>query len=286
LIVSGIKQSYPGQLPLAVFVHLPTLCAAPYQMILAGLGDMLGKLTALADWELGSLVWDEPYDVEIAARSRLDLQRCIDVAGDIAARQPTAMRVLVESLLDSGLNMARAGNSRPASGAEHHLAHYWEMKLLWEAQPPILHGIKVGFATLWICDTYTRLRAIDRSAVASWLQKTNFPNVQAQSQEIRQIFVHSPEKIIAEQKRFLKITPAEWLRLKERVYDQWQAIQAIASTVPARVEVEKFLAATHFPMTARDVGLIENDVQSGLVAAPYLRDRFTVLKLVDYLTRL
>ncbi len=65
LIVSGIKHSYAGQLPLAVFANIPTLCAAPQEMILAGLGDMLGKLTALADWELGHLLWDETMTLRL-----------------------------------------------------------------------------------------------------------------------------------------------------------------------------------------------------------------------------
>ena len=280
LIVSGIKQSFPGQLPLAVFAHLPTLCAAPQAMILAGFGDMLGKLTALADWKLGSLLWDEPFDAGVAAQSRLDLQRCIDQAGAIAARQPEAIRILVESLLDSGLNMAKTGSSRPASGAEHHLAHFWEMKLLWEDRPPILHGIKVGFATLWAADAYARLRAIDRSS-----QRASLPDFQAQAQEIRQIYDHNPQKILAEQKRFLELTPAAWQGLKMRIFDQWPAIQAIASQVPPRSQIEQLLIPIHFPVTAGEAGLTENDINSGIAGAHYLRDRFTVFKLMYYLTR-
>jgi glycerol-1-phosphate dehydrogenase [NAD(P)+] len=189
----------------------------------------------------------------------------------------------MECLLDSGLNMGRAGSSHPASGAEHHLAHYWEMKLLWEGRPPILHGIKVGFATLWVCDAYTRLRAIDHSAVDNWVHKSNFPNVQAQAEEIRQAYIHNPGKILTEQKHFLELTPAAWQGLKERVYDQWGAIQAIAGSVPPRSEVEKLLAKIHFPITASEAGLTENDVQSGLGGAHYLRNRFTVFKLLYYL---
>ncbi|MFQ7422713.1 MAG: iron-containing alcohol dehydrogenase [Anaerostipes sp.] len=30
-------------------------------------------------------------------------------------------------LLLSGLAMQMTGHSRPASGAEHHMAHFWEM---------------------------------------------------------------------------------------------------------------------------------------------------------------
>ncbi len=189
------------------------------------------------------------------------------------------MRALTESLLDSGLNMGRAGSSSPASGAEHHLAHYWEMKLLWEGRPPVLHGIKVGFATLWAADAYAELRAMDREAVRGWMQKTTLPDVQSQEREIRQLFIRNPERILSEQKRFLELTPGAWQGLKERIYEEWPAIQAIASRVPPRSHIEQLLTPIQFPMTAGEAGLAEDDIQPGLAAAHYLRDRFTVFKL-------
>lgn len=283
LIVSGIKQSFPGQLPLAVFAHLPTLCAAPQAMIMAGFGDMLGKLTALADWELGRLLWDEPYDAQIAFQSRLNLQHCIDQVDAISTHKPEGIRILMESLLDSGLNMAKAGSSRPASGAEHHLAHFWEMNLLWDNRPPVLHGIKVGFATLLVADSYSRLRSIAPSKVAAWLKRTSLPDSKTQLDEIRQNYYRNPDRIVVEQKRFLEITPSGWQQLQQRISDQWHVIQSVAALVPTRSEIERILEPIHFPLTAADVGLTEKDVNSGLLSAHYLRDRFTVFKLLFYL---
>jgi glycerol-1-phosphate dehydrogenase [NAD(P)+] len=49
--------------------RLPTLCAAPRSMIAAGFGDMLGKYTALADWNLGVLLMDEFYKYDEAVGS-------------------------------------------------------------------------------------------------------------------------------------------------------------------------------------------------------------------------
>ena len=40
---------------------------APQRLIAAGFGDMIGKITSLADWKLGSILWDEPYDTAIAS---------------------------------------------------------------------------------------------------------------------------------------------------------------------------------------------------------------------------
>ena len=68
MVIDGAKITVNAHGPIAVFADLPVLCAAPQPLIAAGFGDLLAKLTSTADWELGALLWDEPYDAEIARR--------------------------------------------------------------------------------------------------------------------------------------------------------------------------------------------------------------------------
>ena len=75
MVIDGAKITVNAHGPVAVFGDLPTLCAAPQPLIAAGFGDLLAKLTSIADWELGALLWGEPYDVEIARRSRGSKER-------------------------------------------------------------------------------------------------------------------------------------------------------------------------------------------------------------------
>jgi len=285
LIISSIKQSLPAQLPLAVFADMPTLCAAPADMIAAGFGDMLGKLTALADWKLGHLLWDEPYAETIAAQSRADLNRCIATVDAIAVRQEAGIKILFESLLDSGLNMAQDGSSRPASGAEHHLAHYWEMKLLWERRLPILHGLKVGYATLWVANAYDKLRSLDSAFIADWVENGQKPDPLTQKMDITRLYPHNPGRVLAEQKQFLELSAVKWNELKAKIANRWSDIQSIAAEVPTRPQIEEILTRLNFPRTHSELNLTKEDITSGLSAAHYLRNRFTVLKLMSYLTR-
>lgn len=280
LIVSGVKQSFQGQIPEAIFIHTPTLENAPADMIAAGFGDMLGKYTALADWRLGHMLWGEPYSEEIAAHSWQDLSNCIAHRQAIAARKPEGIRALMESLLDSGLNMARQGSSRPASGAEHHLSHVWEMRLLWNNRSPILHGVKVGIATLYAADLYAQLRQVDRWQVESWAASAALPDAGQSIREIRQLYTFGQDRIIAEQSRFLNLTASEWEKLKHKVLSHWDEIQSTASTIPPRPELEAYLKDLHFPLRAADLGLTGEDIRLGLAGAHYLRDRLTVMKLL------
>lgn len=282
LIIQNIKQSVMGQIALAVFADLPTLCSAPTSMIAAGFGDMLGKMIALADWQLGQLLWDEPYEESIAAKSRADLKRCIDAVDSIAARKESGIRTLFESLFDSGLNMARAGSSRPASGAEHHMAHFWEMKLDWEHRPPIFHGLKVGYACLWAANAYAKLRTFDQSFAIAWEISRQKPDKSAQINEINRLYYQNPARVVTEQKRFLDLTPSDWRDLKAKIVACWPEIQAVAAQVPSRPEIENILARISFPQTHGELGLTKEDITNALAGAHYLRDRFTILKLMSF----
>ncbi|MEZ4667275.1 MAG: iron-containing alcohol dehydrogenase [Anaerolineae bacterium] len=49
LILAGVKTTIICQPPLAVFADVDTLRKAPHRLIAAGFGDMIGKITSLAD---------------------------------------------------------------------------------------------------------------------------------------------------------------------------------------------------------------------------------------------
>ena len=55
-----------------------------------------------------------------------------------------AVRILVEALISSGIAMAIAGSTRPASGSEHLIAHAIDLV----ASYPALHGEEVGIGTI------------------------------------------------------------------------------------------------------------------------------------------
>src|SRR5699024_4971368 len=59
-------------------------------------------------------------------------------------------------LLLSGLAMQMMGNSRPASGAEHHFSHLWEMEVI-NPHVDALHGEKVGVGLVLALAYYHRL---------------------------------------------------------------------------------------------------------------------------------
>ena len=283
LVLDGIKQTLISQPPLAIFADLPTLQAAPKPLIAAGFGDMLGKITSLADWKLGALLWDEPYDDAIAQRSRAALEACINHVDDIASGDEAGIRHLMDGLVESGLCMLDFGSSRPASGAEHHTSHYWEMLLLRQGRPAILHGAKVGVATIQVAALYDELGQMSRDQRRDVLAKAALPDRQREIETIRTVYGPAAGAIITEQAEFLDMTPAAFAALKLRIDRHWDAIQAIAEAVPSSETIAGLLRKVHGPISGQDLGLSDGDTQDGLAYGHYLRSRFTVRKLFHLL---
>ncbi|MDR0345663.1 MAG: iron-containing alcohol dehydrogenase family protein [Nocardiopsaceae bacterium] len=115
------KGSYGVPAPVAVIVDLDRVRAAPDHLAIAGIGDAISDLSAVADWELSAVDTGEPVDGLAAAMARNAAQAVLHQPGD--ARSDEFLTVLAESLILSGLSMTVAGSSRPASGGDHEIMH-------------------------------------------------------------------------------------------------------------------------------------------------------------------
>lgn len=154
LICNGRKISYVATLAYGVVGDTDIMKEAPMQMIRAGLGDVLGKLTALTDWSLAVEMIDE-YRCDTCVKLVEEaLKRCVDNAPALKKRNEEAILYLIEALTLTGVTMAIVGVSRPASGSEHLLSHYWEMDFITRHKYPELHGVKVGIATPIVAEIY------------------------------------------------------------------------------------------------------------------------------------
>jgi glycerol-1-phosphate dehydrogenase [NAD(P)+] len=264
---------------MAVFADLATLAAAPQKMIAAGYGDILGKVIALADWQMGHLLWDEPYSPEIAARVRKTLEACIAATPEIGRATPEGVRKLMFSLIDSGMCMLDYGNSRPAAGCEHYMSHFLEMKLLREGRHAVLHGAKVALCSLMAAQLYARLRQVDRRQAEKRLAAATQPDRQADMQRIRQAFGPIAENLFIEMAPYLDMTPAGFAQLKQRVLEHWDEIQALAAQVPSREKLVELLKQAGGATRPAELGLSDEEVQLALTESHFLRNRFTICKL-------
>ena len=154
LILGGKKISFIATLPYGILGDTDIMKQAPMHMIRAGFGDVIGKLTALADWYLSREMTGEYCCETCVTLVQKALDKVTGSAEALADRDEEAVLYLIEALTLTGVAMGLIGVSRPASGAEHMLSHYWEMEFIARKKYPELHGIKVGIATPIIAEIF------------------------------------------------------------------------------------------------------------------------------------
>jgi len=279
LVVGTYKQTITATAPAAIFADLETLCAAPPLMIAAGFADMICKYSSLADWHLGHLLWGERYDEAIAQDTLLAVRRVRDAAPAIARHDKDGIRCLMQGLVDSGLGILAFGASHPASGAEHHLSHFWEMKLLRERRPAILHGIKVGLGAVLTAGYWEEIRHIDLPEAEGLLRRSTRSDQEREVTAIRAVFGEAADQVIADQTPFLQLSAESYDDLRARIVAGWAEIQAIAATVPPPGEVVTLLRSVGSLCRGSEVGFSAEEVALAETHAHYLRNRFTVMKL-------
>ncbi len=279
LILSGVKTTILCQAPIAVFADLDTLAHAPSELIAAGYGDMIGKITSLADWKIGSLLWEEPYDEAIAQRSQAAIDSVMQNVDSISQHTEEGIKLLMDALIESGLCMLDFGTSRPASGAEHHASHYWEMKRLKENGATVLHGAQVGYALTLVAKQYAKIRALSRTEAMDRLEAAALPNRDAEVAHIREGYGELADDVIKDHLPFLNMTEADFDAVKHRIADHWDEIQATAANVPAPEVIASYLRKVGAPASAEELGLAVDEVAPGSEYGHYLRNRFTVMKL-------
>lgn len=180
LIINHKKITVPGKYPSAIFADTSIMRDAPMIMIQAGFGDVLGKLTALADWKLANIMRDEYYCPTTAMLVQRGVDKCIESAEGLAVRDEKAIGYLIEALILTGISMGLVGVSRPASGTEHQIAHYWEVKAIEAGQTHALHGNAVGVGTVITAMLYELAADILPSSI-------NYPNVEQVTKLLRKI---------------------------------------------------------------------------------------------------
>lgn len=189
LIIDGFKKTFNAVYPDSIIADTSVMKNAPMPMITAGFGDIIGKLNCLTDWVLARELNGEYYCETAVKLVQGAVKKCIDNMDGIPKRNEAAIHSITEALILSGVAIGLVGNSRPASGAEHHLAHYWEMDAIGHGREHPLHGNSVGVGTVVIASIY-ELMADRIPAACTPPKPTDIANM------LRQIGAHDNPKAL------------------------------------------------------------------------------------------
>lgn len=281
LIFHNMKITFPAQEPLALICDPEIMTAAPLKMLAAGAADILGKYNCLLDWKLSHIINGEYYCDTIADIMRTAVDQTMESTKGLASHDSQAVSVLTEALVLSGIAMDFSGNSRPASGAEHHQSHYWEMQFLFDGIPAVLHGTKVGIGTVLMLELYNMLADMKKPDFTRICEEiSNRPSTETWEKEMRRCYRDSAEGIIELEKKAKKNDPDSLFKRLSVIEKHWDEIQALAKTAPKASEIYHVLEEMEAAKVPADVGIKREYVYDSIRYGKELRDRYTILQLM------
>jgi glycerol-1-phosphate dehydrogenase [NAD(P)+] len=268
--------------PLALVADLDVLAAAPAGMTASGYGDLLGKVTAGADWLVADALGVEPIDATVWSLVQGPLRDAVGRPAELAAGDPAALGGLVEGLVMSGLAMQAHASSRPASGAEHQFSHLWEMEGLGADQrPPLSHGFKVGIGSIAVAALYERLLDRDLGDIDVDALAAAWPTADQVTRDVEAVHSIDGVRTAAVAESLAKhVGPEQLAERLELVRTRWPELRErlVGQLLPA-AELAEMLRAAGAPSRPADIGVSAETLRDTYYRCRTIRRRYTVLDL-------
>ena len=272
---NGVKKMVKASAPIFVFADTDIFAKAPGRLAAAGVSDILGKYIALADWKIGSILTEEYYCAEVVKLETRAIRTVKDNLKEIAAGEEDACEKLMYALVLSGLAMQMTGNSRPASGAEHHLVHLWDMEVL-NGHLNALHGEKVSAGTMLTLLEYKKIAdAIHRKSC----------KVHTHTEKDRDLLQKTFGKKGVLDAIYKENAPEILDEISTRqLSDALPEIAQIIDSLPSVTDMQEMMSTAGCVSRVRDIGLPRETISDSLRLAPYTRRRLSLLRLSKMLT--
>lgn len=279
LMIDNLKTTYENMgRPEAIIADTDVLKNAPMHLITAGIGDILGKYICLTDWKLANIVNDEYYCqklVDIMYSAVDDVAAAAD--NGIKERNEKAIGSVMEGLVLAGIDMSYSGNSRPASGSEHHMSHYWEMIFIQQGHEGVHHGTKVGVGMIISLLIYNEVyKKLQKTTSFS---KAHFDK-EKWEKEIKKVYGPAALGVISLEEKAQKNTDSNVNKRLIAVEKHKQEIMDLIKKLPSVDKMIERMKKINAPYLPKQIDVSVEMTRNAIIYAKELRNRYGVLQLI------
>lgn len=266
----GMKKTIPAKAPIYVIADMNIIAKAPRRLNASGASDLFGKYICLADWKIANLVTEEYICEEVCRLERKALKKVRSCIKGIREGDEDDCEELMYALILSGIAMQMVGNSRPASCAEHHMSHLWEMEVL-NGKLDALHGEKVGLGLLYCLKEYKRIGKAIRQERCEVQEYCGMEEELLQSTFGKKGLL---DGIWAEN------TPDPLEEIAPEVLEEClPQIADIIDELPDPEEMKELMEKGGCVTRLEEIGLTEDIIPMTMRLSPYVRNRLSLMRL-------
>ena len=281
LTLRGVKIHRPGKCPEIILCDLDILKTAPMEMVCSGVGDVLGKYIAKADWMIGNIINDEIYCPVCGEIVTDAVNKLIENVDEIKQRSEKGMRILIEALLLSGMTIMVIGHTRAVASVEHNIAHYWEMMQLLRGNHPPMHGASVGVATRLVWPIFLRFAREDVSRLDLEEIKKNRLSRKEREDWLRFSYGEEAANAIMAENEGDFLSWEEQERRIRRVQTRFDEIRACIENMPSFERIDAAMRTLGAQLTPEECGVDKQLLHLSMHCAKDYRTRYTLFKTLD-----
>lgn len=264
----------------AVLMDSALIASAPHEMTSAGVGDLLARQVANADWMLSHLIRGTyfcpvPYQMMAAFQDQF-----LPVVGKLQRKDYDAMQKLSDAILASGYSMTILdGETSPSSGSEHVISHFFDFQHEIFSKPKNLHGEQVGIGTIIMSTAFDILQMIDPAELDIDRIEQRRPSHMEVNQNNHQTFgdYHSVFDQVVKQKR---ISDDAFRRYIGEIINSWDTVmhQLQPYLMPGDM-VRQIMKSAGGHTNLTSVQRTPDDALQALLYGAHYRSRYTILDL-------
>ena len=277
--VNNLKKTMQAHTTEVIIGDTDILKTAPYRMTVAGFGDLIGKITCLNDWELARIINGEHYCKNIVDLVQDCLSRVLSIAPKIKERDPDALGSVMQGLVLSGAAISLYGNSRPASGAEHHMSHYWETVMEQRGTQHAMHGEQVAVGTVLVLMLIEELLKCDVDFDRARKFAGEYDR-EAWEKEIRRAYGTAADEVIEIENSAGKNAPEKRLVRIGSMQRHWPEVCAQLRTLPSSEYLMDLLKEIGCPYLPSLIGIDPATLKDTFLYCKEVRARYTVFQTV------
>jgi len=280
LLLRHVKIHRAGECPAIIVCDTDILRTAPLAMVCSGVGDVLGKYIAKADWMIGSIINGETYCTVCGEIVTDAIEKLLANVKAIRERSEEGIRILIEALLLAGVTIMIIGNTRAVASVEHNIAHYWEMMQLNHGHHPPAHGASVGVATLLAWPMFTRFAKEDLSKLDIEAIKKNRITREERKRWMLQAFEEEAATSIMRDNPEDFLTWEEQLRRIRTAQEHQQEIRDCIALMPPYESIVAAMKELGALLTPAECGIDDKLLNLSMHCAKDYRTRYTLFKLI------
>ena len=201
------------------------------------------------------------------------------VAPQAKNRDPDVLGKIMEGLVLSGVAMSLYGNSRPASGCEHHMSHYWETIFGQKHLRAAPHGTQVGIGTVMILKAVECFLAKGVNFESARKAAANYDPA-AWEASITTAYGPAAPGIIAMEKKSQKNETTARLARIDAMEQNWAAIEDLLKALPSSAYVKGLLEGLDSPSLPAQIDVDTTLLKNTFLYCKEIRARYTILQML------